>query len=404
MPQTRPSAWRAVAAATALNAPLGSLYAFSVFLKPLEALLGLSRADLALVFALASAGFGIGMNLAPRVFGVASPAMLVLACAGASALGSAIAATASGLVQLALGYGMFFGLGGGAAYILTQQVVNLSLTRRHGLVNGYIVSLWPAGAMIAAPLFGWSITNYGVRTTLGGLTAVVAVTGSLSAWLISHPGLTLTAAARVEPEATERRRAVFWRLWLTFFFAASAGLMVLSQAAGIITAYGGTTTVAIYGTTFVAASVAVARLGGGWMVDYLTIPRVAVGAHAIAVVGNVALTVWPGAAVSVLALTLVGVGYGMISGLTAAAVAVYWRRALYGRIASRIYLAWCTAAIVLPITAGKLFDLTHGYGAAILIAAAGNVLGIVVALGLPQQRPARAASRVDHARGAELLR
>ena len=42
----RSSAWRAIAAATALNAPLGSLYAFSVFLKPLETLLGLSRADL----------------------------------------------------------------------------------------------------------------------------------------------------------------------------------------------------------------------------------------------------------------------------------------------------------------------------------------------------------------------
>src|SRR5256885_5509242 len=104
MPHVGPSAWRAIAAATALNAPLGSLYAFSVFLKPLEALLGLSRADLALVFALASAGFGVGMNLAPQVFGLASPAMLVLTCALASALGSAIAATAGGLVQLALGY------------------------------------------------------------------------------------------------------------------------------------------------------------------------------------------------------------------------------------------------------------------------------------------------------------
>ena len=57
--------WAAVAAATALNAPLGSLYAFSVFLQPLEALLGLSRTDLALVFGLASVGFSAGMNLAP---------------------------------------------------------------------------------------------------------------------------------------------------------------------------------------------------------------------------------------------------------------------------------------------------------------------------------------------------
>jgi hypothetical protein len=92
----------------------------------------------------------------------------------------------------------------------------------------------------------------------------------------------------------------------------------------------------------------------------------------------------------VLALALVGLGYGLISGVTAAAVAVYWRRALYGRMASRIYLEWCAAAVVLPIAAGRLFDLTQGYGTAILIAAGGNVLGVLVALGLPRQRTARA--------------
>jgi OFA family oxalate/formate antiporter-like MFS transporter len=390
-------AWRAVAAATALNAPLGSLYAFSVFLEPLEALLRLSRGELALVFALASAGFGVGMNLAPHLFGLASPAALVLGCALVSALGIAIAATAAGLWQLAIGYGVLFGLGGGAAYILAQQAVNTSLTSRHGLVNGYIVSLYPAGAMLAAPLFGWSIGEVGVRATLGGFAVVLAITGSLSAWLIADPALTLAAAAAIAPAESERRRAVFWRLWISFFLAASAGLMVLSQAAGIIRAYGGAPALAVYGTTFIAASIAVARIGGGWMVDWLTIPGVAAGAHAVALVGNVALTLWPGPGVSVVALTLIGMGYGVISGLTAAAVAAYWRHALYGRMASRIYLAWCAAAIVLPVTAGRLFDLTQGYGVAILIAAGGNVLGIFVALGLPRQHTKQADGRPEPA-------
>ncbi|HMH54501.1 MAG TPA: MFS transporter [Candidatus Acidoferrum sp.] len=387
----RPSAWRTVAAATALNAPLGSLYAFSVFLKPLETLLGLSRADLAFVFALAAAGFGVGMNVAPYVFGLAPTAVLVLACAVASSLGIALAATASGLAQLAVGYGVLFGAGGGAAYILAQQTVNLAVTRRHGLVNGYVVALYPAGAMLAAPLFGWSIREFGVRLTLGGLATVLAITGSASAWLIARSGVTLAAAGvGAAPSADERRRAVFWRLCLVFFLAASAGLMVLSQAAGIIAAYGGAQALAVYGTTFIAGSIAVARLGGGWMVDRFTIPTVAAGAHAAALTGNVVLTLWPGPAVSVVALTLVGLGYGVISGLTAAAVAVYWRRALYGRMASRIYIAWCAAAIILPIVAGRLFDLTQSYGTAILIAGGGNVLGVVVALGLPSQRTSRA--------------
>ena len=383
----RQSAWRVVAAATALNLPIGSLYAFSVFLKPLEALLGLSRADLAFVFALAAAGFGVGMNLAPYVYRLASPSALVLGCGTVSALGAALAATANGLPRLAVGYGVLFGAGGGASYILMQQAVNLVVTRRHGLANGYVVSLLPAGAMIAAPFFGWCVGALGVRAALWALAAVLGGTGALSAWLIVRSNMTLTAAGAVAaPEPDERRRLVFWQLWFVFFLAASAGLMVLSQAAGIITAYGGATALAVYGTTFITGSIAVARLGGGWMVDWLTIPTVAAGAHAIALAGNVVLTLWPGPRVSVVALALVGIGYGIISGLTAAAVAVYWRRALYGRIASRLYVAWCAAAIVLPIAAGRLFDLTQSYRTAVLISAGANVLGILVAIGLPRQR------------------
>jgi OFA family oxalate/formate antiporter-like MFS transporter len=390
----RQSPWRAIAAATALNAPLGSLYAFSVFLQPLEALLGLHRADLAIVFAVAAAGFGAGMILAPSVYGVAPTPLVVLACAATSTLGIALAATAGGLAQLAIGYGVCFGAGGGAAYIVVQQIVNLAVTGRHGLVNGYVVSLYPAGAMIAAPLFGWGIRALGVRATLGGLAAVLAVTGLISAWLTARSGVTLAATTGVSAlRADERRRPVFWRLWLVFFLAASAGLMVLSQAAGIITAYGGSAPLAVYGTTFITATIAAARLGGGWMVDWLAIPSVAAGAHAVALAGSVALTLWPGPAISVIALALVGLGYGLISGVTAAAVAVYWRRALYGRMAGRIYMAWCAAAIVLPITAGRLFDLTHGYGTAVLIAAGGNALGIVVSLGLPRQPSSPAPSR-----------
>src|SRR5262245_10085912 len=388
-----PSPWRAVAAATALNAPLGSLYAFSVFLQPLEALIGLTRADLALVFALAAAGFGVGMNLAPALYGSIATPLLVLGCAGASTLGIALAATASGLAQLAVGYGGVFGGGGGAAYILVQQVVNLAVKDHRGLVNGYIVSLYPAGAMIAAPVFGWAVREHGVRATLGGLAAVLAITGALSAWLIARSGVAVLATTGgVTPRADERRRAVFWRLWLVFFLAASAGLMVLSQAAGIISAYGGAPALAVYGTTVITATIAAARLGGGWMVDWLAIPTVAAVAHAIALAGNAMLALWPGPGVSVSALALVGLGYGLISGVTAAAVAVYWRHALYGRMASRLYTAWCAAAIVLPIAAGRLFDLTQGYGAAILIAGGGNVLGVVVALALPRQRALRAAS------------
>lgn len=393
-PSGRPSPWRVLAAATALIAPVGAIYAFSVFLRPLEALLGLGRADLALVFAVAAAGFGVGMMLAPTLYGRLAVPWLVLGCAGVSAVGIALAATAEGLLRLAVGYGVLFGLGGGAAYILVQQMANLAVTARHGLVNGYLVSLLPAGAMIGAPLFGWAIRLFGVRATLGGFAVTLALTGIAGAWLTAGAGVTLAAATAVVIDARERRRPVFWRLSLVFFLAASAGLMVLSQAAGIIAAYGGATWLAVYGTTLITATVAGARLAGGWMVDWLAIPSVAVGAHAVALAGNLSLWLWPGPVVAVVALALVGLGYGIMSGLTAAAVAVYWRRALYGRMASRVYIAWSAAAIVLPIVAGRLFDLTQGYATAVLIAAIGNALGMAAAPGLPREGPVVAAARV----------
>ena len=58
----------ALAAATVVNLPFGTLYAFSVFLKPMEALLGATRAEMSFVFGLATVTLTIGMNFAPQLY------------------------------------------------------------------------------------------------------------------------------------------------------------------------------------------------------------------------------------------------------------------------------------------------------------------------------------------------
>ena len=80
---------------------------------------------------------------------------------------------------------------------------------------------------------------------------------------------------------------------------------------------------------------------------------------------------------------MIGMGSGVISGLTAGVIPRYWHRNLFGHIASRMYIAWCIAAISLPVLAGWLYDRTQGYVAVVMIAAAINVLGALLALRLP---------------------
>ncbi len=373
----------AIAAATVLNLPFGTIYAFSVFLKPMEAMLGIGRAQMTLVFALATVSLTVGMNLAPWLYRRLAPVKVVTAAGTGSAIGLYLTATATGLPQLALGYGVLFGLGGGICFIVVQQGVNQTLVSRGGLVNGYVVGLYPLGAMIGAPLFGWAIAVYGLRATLGGLGVTVLLATLLTAWLVRLADIRLHDSSASASGTVDRRWRVFMRLFAVFFLAAAAGLTVMSQAAGIIQAYGGQTVLALGATTLITAAIAGARIGGGWLVDRFSMPRVAAGAHLWSLAGALLLTLWPGPLVAIPALAMIGMGYGLISGSTAGAIVQYWHRSAYGTVASQLYIAWCVAAVSLPVLAGWLFDRTQGYGAAVMIAAAGNLLGMILALGLP---------------------
>ena len=377
--------WAALLAATLMNLPLGSVYAFSVLLRPIEQELAIPRSALSLVFGLATVGFTVGSVGAAFLYRVAPAPVLVLASALVAAGGLLTAATASGLPQLLLGYGVVFGTGGGVTYILLQQGVNMLVRRRQGLVNGYIVSLYPMGAMIATPAFHACNEAYGWRTTLSGLATVLVICGIAAALLARLSGSRLVAPAATAPE---QRPAIlgptFLKLSTTFFLAAAAGLMVLSQAREIVATYGGAATLAVAATTGLTGAIALARISGGWLVDRFAVPDVMCAAHALALGGGLLMTLLPAPVTAVLGLGMIGLGYGFVSGATAGGIGIYWRPADYGRVAGRAYIAWCLAAVSLPVLAGYLFDMTRAYDTAVLIAAGANVAGMAMALTMPR--------------------
>jgi OFA family oxalate/formate antiporter-like MFS transporter len=384
-----------LAAATLINLPYGTVYAFSVFLKPMEALLGIGRAEMALVFSAASICLTVGMLIGPALYRRWAPVPLLLACGLLSALGLVVAASAQHLVHLLLGYGILFGLGGGVAFVMMQQALNQTIGTMSGLANGYVVSLYPMGAMLGAPVFGWSIESFGLRATLAGLGLVILLCAGGASLLWRRANVRMQDPHARQADADARHWGLFARLFTVFFLAASAGLMVMSQAAGILQAYGARSLFALGGTTFITGAIAAARIGGGWLVDRYPVPAVACVAHLIALSGSILLLSRPGPGVAVVAMTLIGCGYGFISGLTAGAIARYWHRNAFGRVAGQMYIAWCIAAISLPVLAGWLYDRTQGYAGAMAVAAAVNLLGALTALSLPRTRAAFLSPRAS---------
>lgn len=372
----------ALLAATAINLPFGTIYAFSVFVQPIERLLGVTRAETSFVFGLATVTLTIGMNFAPLLYRRLAPHWLALACGLVSASGLWLAATATGFAQFALGYGVLFGPGAGVLFIVAQQAVNQTVEARRGLANGYVVSLYPLGAMLGAPVFGASIAAFGVGATLAGLGVVVLAACAVAAALLRVARIRMLDASAPAAAGGPLGRT-FLLLAVVFFLAAAAGLTVLSQAAAIVQAYGGAIALAVGATTFVTGAVAAARIAGGWLVDHFAVARVGIGAHACSLAGAALLAGLPTPEVAALALALIGAGYGVVSGLSAGAIAQYWHRNRFGLVASRLYIAWCAAAITLPVLAGALFDRTGSYAPVAWIAAGINVVGMLVASRLP---------------------
>lgn len=357
----------------------------------MEQQLGVSRTEMSLVFAMATITLAIGMNLVPTLVRRISGSVLVLLGGGLGALGIALVTQAQGFWLLMIGYGVLFGLGGGLTFTAVQQAVNQSMPKPSGLANGYVVSLYPLGAMIGAPVFSATIPAWGVGPTLWLLAGTLLAAGCAGAWLFVRAGVVL-----VSPGATVRstesvpfKHPIFARLFAVFFLAASAGMMVLSQAAGMLYAYGADTALAAGATTFITGAIAASRLGGGWLVDRLAMHQVAVGANLWALAGALLITAMPSPWSALVALTMLGMGYGLMSGASAGYLPQVWPRDLFAAIAARLYIAWCAAALALPVLAGWLFDVTGGYHAAVLVAAGGNLLGAWFGRRLPDPRKSR---------------
>ncbi len=371
--------------------PFGTIYAFSVLLRPLETALSLTRSDMSMVFGVATIVFTIGMNISPWLYSRITTGTSLVLAALLGASGLFLSSQAQGFVTLMLGFGVLFGLGGGISMTTAQQIVNLSPVKNRGLINGYIVSLLPLGAMIGGPLLSWSIAQEGVRHALLNMSVVILVSSILAARVTGfktmvkkqHPGEDGNDHDKSGVTGTQTNSRfgipnwpLFINIALVFFLAASAGLMVLSQSVGILLSYGAANQLAVGATSFITGMIAAARLSGGWMVDKFTLTQVMTGAHAWSLTGAIILSVWPSPFTAVIGLMMVGMGYGFISGSSAGGVAMYWRKQQFGLVSSRIYIGWCIAALSLPVLAGLLFDWHNTYQYSIWIAAIANVVGI----------------------------
>src|SRR5215472_17100542 len=234
--ETGLSRWWRVAGALSMNIALGTLYAWSVFVAPLETQFGWKRADTSLVFTAAVIVFALTFVVAGRIQDRFGPFYCSLAGGIFVSLGFFLSAYTTTLTYLIVCVGVIGGLGNGFGYATPIPVMAKWFPDKRGLAVGLAVGGYGAGSAIFGPLAQLKlIPNYGLSTTfqiLGAIFFVMTMTGAL---LLKNPPVgyqaptgILAATSKSAPKLHEfspgemLRTPTFYLMWVGYALGCSA--------------------------------------------------------------------------------------------------------------------------------------------------------------------------------------
>jgi OFA family oxalate/formate antiporter-like MFS transporter len=400
MSATTKNRWLVAASAMLIHLSIGSVYAYSVYQRPLQESQGWSIGDVTLGFTVAI--FTLGMSTAllgryverygPRVSGTAA----AVTFAGGTML-AGVAVEAGSHVGFVLTYGVVAGVGLGLGYISPISTLVKWFPDRRGLATGLAVMGFGAGALVTGPVANYLVRATSIPTTfyvLGVGYFVAMATGA--AYLEKPPEGWVPAG--IDPDAVvetdshgvivasdlEQRTASeairtpqFYLVWLIVFVNVSAGIMLLSVASNM--------TQAITGASAGVAATVVGLLGlfngAGRIVwsslsDYLG--RTATyGAFFVIQIGAfLALpritTVPLFAGVLFLVITCYGGGFACLPAYLADLFGTEELGAIHGYALT----AWSMAGVAGPTLVARIVELTGSYELAFYVVAGVLCVGL----------------------------
>lgn len=344
----------------------GSIHAYGVLLAPVEQWFGTSRTIASMGYALAIAALTAGVYLNGRIEAVFSQQQRLAGCGGLAALGLVIAGSSSSAAGLLLGFGLMYGLANGIAYAMSLGIAAAAMPGREAQAMGLATATYGLGAVLFAQIFNAALNNLHVTGIFLALAPVILAVCVLGAPFIHSnrrseaPSADGTSSALPMPLLS---------LWFSYLLGAIAGLMVLAHAPAIALWRASPAAEPGLVSGVVSFGSVVGGYLGGVLGERLPGPR---GVALPLVVQSAALASLPflsGLAGVVAALGLAGFCYGVLIAVVPVEVRRIGGVQGFARNYGRVFTAWGIAGIAGPVTAGLLYDITLGYGAALATAA-----------------------------------
>jgi OFA family oxalate/formate antiporter-like MFS transporter len=395
------SRWWRLVGALLMTLALGTLYAWSVFVAPLENEFGWKRGQTSTVFTIAVVMFATSLFIAGRLQDRFGPFWMAITGGALFSLGFFLCAYASSLHYLFLCFGVLGGLGNGFGFATVPPVMAKWFPDKRGIAIGLAVAGFGGGSAIFGPIANLILfTHFGWRTScmvLGGTFLAMTMVG---ASLLKNPpegyrpndSMPAPAAhvALSDYQFTPSevlRTPSFYLIWLGFGLGSSAGLLIISQLVPFAQSQG------IPGVTLATMTLAVGAIGNvsgrilsGWLSDVLgrlNTLRVVLAISTVAI----PVTYWAGGRVFYVYLMvfIVYFCYGAQASVNPATNADFWGTRNAGANYGLLFTAWGVAGIIGPTIGGVLFDKYRNYEAAFYVAAV--LAGIACVCEIAARRP-----------------
>lgn len=376
---------------------LGVLYAWGVFVNPLEQEFGWTRAQATLPYTVASIVFAIGMVFAGFIQDKKGPRFVALLGGLFAGLGFILSYFTNSLIHLTTIFGVMGGFGMALGYSGAVSSGVKCFPDKKGLATGLVVGGFGFGAFLWAPLSTYLIHKIGWRNTFLILGLILIIIISIIANFLKNPPKGWTPSSfeknlskKYTPEYTGKdftlsqmlKTRVFWLMWIHYILATSPGIMIIVHLNPIAVEYGGFNPIA---ASFLLSILSIFNLLGRFFLGPLSdkIGRL----KTFTLVGSMVL-------ISMLLLYIAhylnivfyivsfiaGIAYGGYLALSPSFTADVFGTKYYGVNYGAMFTAWGIAGILGPYLAGFLHDLTKSYFLTILIFSIFSICAVSISL------------------------
>ena len=373
--------WFMAIGAMAIHMCIGSVYAWSVYVNPIQSTMTWSLTDVTITFSVAIFFLGLSAALMGKFVEHKGPriaATLAALLFGLGTMGSGVAIALESKVLLYLTYGVLGGAGLGIGYISPVSMLVKWFPDRRGMATGLAIMGFGFASAISGPAIKILIDEVGISSTFYILGAIYFVVMFSAAQYLANPPegympeALSDAIASGEKKIKEdlanitRDEAIktprFYGLWLMLFINVTCGIAIISVASPLLQE--------VIGISALAAASAVGLMGifngTGRIIwasvsDYLTRPVVFILFFITQIAAFYLLTTVTSVLLFTVLVYYIMTCYGGAFASIPAYIGDIFGTKELGAIHGYILTAWALAGLAGPIIIAYVKDSTGSY-------------------------------------------